>query len=610
MRTRAELSFRLRQEIANVGHLAAPPRLRAATVPAMAPLLPDPAPVFALLRGTAYAAECHRLAGEIRAHRFPLFGSVLDTGPQIAWNRDYGNGIEYPAVWFRRIPYLDFSRVGDHKIIWELNRHQQLVLLAQAWRLTGQVQYLNEIGTQLESWMDANPYGRGMQWTSALEVAFRALSWVWTWHLAAAALAEPLRLRWAEALYQHGVYLRRNLSVYFSPNTHLLGEAVALHALGRLFPTLPGAAEWRATGGRIVVEEMERQVRADGSHFEQSSYYHVYAVDFFLFYALLENTPDTYRARLRRMAEYLWALLGPAGRIPFLGDDDGGRLFHPYGDRATFGRATLAACARFLKCDDWPCLPDDLTDIAVWWLGDGVLTAPDDGVTQWQPATGTLCFPDAGVVSLLRGSRQVLMDTRGFGAAGAGHSHASALSLICRDGAQEILIDPGTYTYITDPAERDRFRGTRAHNTVFLNGRDQATPAGPFRWNAKPVTELHGWGEDWVDASCVQHGARHRRRLEWAGDVVTVSDQAEGEGEAAWHTALPVRELGPGRFALGEAAILEVPGGRAEASWHSPAHGSKQPATAIRAPLQGGALETRILFRQSFSQNTHTENLT
>lgn len=576
----------------------------------MAPLLPDPAPVFALLRGTAYAAECHRLAGEIRAHRFPLFGSVLDTGPQIAWNRDYGNGIEYPAVWFRRIPYLDFSRVGDHKIIWELNRHQQLVLLAQAWRLTGQVQYLNEIGTQLESWMDANPYGRGMQWTSALEVAFRALSWVWTWHLAAAALAEPLRLRWAEALYQHGVYLRRNLSVYFSPNTHLLGEAVALHALGRLFPTLPGAAEWRATGGRIVVEEMERQVRADGSHFEQSSYYHVYAVDFFLFYALLENTPDTYRARLRRMAEYLWALLGPAGRIPFLGDDDGGRLFHPYGDRATFGRATLAACARFLKCDDWPCLPDDLTDIAVWWLGDGVLTAPDDGVTQWQPATGTLCFPDAGVVSLLRGSRQVLMDTRGFGAAGAGHSHASALSLICRDGAQEILIDPGTYTYITDPAERDRFRGTRAHNTVFLNGRDQATPAGPFRWNAKPVTELHGWGEDWVDASCVQHGARHRRRLEWAGDVVTVSDQAEGEGEAAWHTALPVRELGPGRFALGEAAILEVPGGRAEASWHSPAHGSKQPATAIRAPLQGGALETRILFRQSFSQNTHTENLT
>lgn len=537
------------------------------------------------------------MASQICAHRFPLFGGVVDTGPAIAWNRDHGHGIEYPPVWFRRIPYLEFARVGDHKIIWELNRHQHLVLLAQAWRLTGQVQYLNEVGSQLDSWMSANPYGRGMQWTSALEVAFRALSWIWTWHLAAEALAEPLRLRWAQAMFQHGVYLRTNLSVYFSPNTHLLGEAVALHALGRLFPSFPGAEDWRATGGRIVTEEMDRQVRNDGSHFEQSSYYHVYAVDFFLFFALLEDTPPAYRRRLRQMAEYLWALLGPAGRIPFLGDDDGGRLFHPYGERACFGRATLAACSRFLQPqDEWPCLPDDLTDMAVWWLGEPVLTAAADGVTDWRPPAGARCFPDAGVVSLLRGSRQLLIDTRGFGAMGAGHSHASALSLVCRDGAQEILIDPGTYTYIADPVARDQFRGTRAHNTVYLNGRDQATPAGPFRWSGKPVTELHGWGEHWVEASCVQHGVRHHRRLEWVGNVITVRDQADGEGEAAWHTALPVVELSPGRFRLGDSAILEMPGGRVEATWYSPVHGSREPASAVRAPLVGGVLETRIIF--------------
>ena len=62
----------------------------------------------------------------------PICGT-LETGPAIEWSRDYAHGVAYPAVWFRRIPYLDFARVGDHKAIWELNRHQHLVTLAQAW---------------------------------------------------------------------------------------------------------------------------------------------------------------------------------------------------------------------------------------------------------------------------------------------------------------------------------------------------------------------------------------------------------------------------------------------------------------------------------------------
>src|SRR5213075_3247545 len=95
------------------------------------------------------------------------------------------------------------------------------------------------------------------------------------------------RRRFLSELYRHGVYLEHNLSVYFSPNTHLLGEAVALHALGALFPVFPRAQEWRSAAGRIVREQMDFQVRPDGSHFEQSSYYHVYALDMFLFHYVL-----------------------------------------------------------------------------------------------------------------------------------------------------------------------------------------------------------------------------------------------------------------------------------------------------------------------------------
>lgn len=545
------------------------------------------------LRGSAFAAGMDELAREIVQHRFPLFGHTVATGPEIRWNRDYINGKEYPSVWFRRIPYLDFQQVGDHKAIWELNRHQHLVVLAQTWRLTGSVTCLNEIAAQLQHWMEHNPYGQGMTWSSALEVGFRALSWIWVWHLTATSLPVALQTRWMEAMYQHGVHLRNNLSVYFSPNTHLLGEAVALHALGRLFPKLPGAADWRTEGSRLVVEAMDRQVRGDGSHFEQSTYYHVYAMDFFLLHALLEEVPRTYTERLARMAEYLWVLLGPAGRIPFFGDDDGGRLFHPYGDRAGFGRATLTACTLFLDQPDWPAPMADREELAVWWLGARALEPKD---RPWRAAEGTRYFADAGVASFLRGQRQVLMDTRAFGAFGAGHSHASALSLVCRDGHQEILLDPGTFTYIVDPAERNRFRGTAVHNTVQLHSLDQADTAGPFRWTNKPQSEVHGWGEDWLEASCLQRGRTHRRRIEWQGDTIVVQDTADAAGEVCWHTALPVKETESGVFRLGELASLLMKGGRLEPAWHSRGYGSKEPSTIIRAPLQNGGKETRIIF--------------
>src|SRR5204862_2574262 len=127
-------------------------------------------------------------------------------------------------VYFRTIPYLDVARAGDHKIIWELNRHQHLVLLDQAHLLTGRADFLSEIEEQLDSWFEANRFQRGINWASALEVAFRSLSWMWVDHLVGARMRPEARRRLREGLYRHALHLETNSSVYFSPNTHLLGE--------------------------------------------------------------------------------------------------------------------------------------------------------------------------------------------------------------------------------------------------------------------------------------------------------------------------------------------------------------------------------------------------
>ena len=67
------------------------------------------------------------------------------------------------------------------------------------------------------------------------------------------------------------------------------------------------------------------------------------------------------------------------------------------------------------------------------------------------------------------------MDAGPFGALHSGHSHSDTLSIIVRSGDEEILIDPGTYTYTGEPEWRDWFRGSSAHNTIRIDGLDQAT---------------------------------------------------------------------------------------------------------------------------------------
>ena len=69
--------------------------------------------------------------------------------------------------------------VGDSKVVWELNRHQWVVRLAQAWALTRDERYAEACMATIDSWLDANPPGLGINWASSLEVSYRLISWCW-----------------------------------------------------------------------------------------------------------------------------------------------------------------------------------------------------------------------------------------------------------------------------------------------------------------------------------------------------------------------------------------------------------------------------------------------
>jgi hypothetical protein len=569
-RSLREIVFRLRQALENVAIYTFPPGISKSLSP-VGLNLPEPEKMSRLLKDSPFQQELAALADDILWHRLPLLGTTLELGSHIEWRRDYRHGKMSGTGYFRFIPYLNFDVVGDHKNIWEMNRHQHLVVLAQAYLLTGGTAYLEEIGAALESWWEQNPFLRGINWTSALEVAFRALSWLWIDHLIGESLAEGLRWRIWNSLHQHGAFLACNLSTYFSPNTHLLGEGVALHAIGvRL-----NQQSWRALGARVVDEELVRQVAEDGSHYEQSTYYHVYALDFFLLHYLLTGRPSSYDSVLRKMGRFLEAITGPERLLTFFGDDDGGRLFHPYGPRELFARATLATCSVLFPEEGFPREQEDLAVQASWWLG-----CEDPGGV---PSRSVMrLFPDSGLASIATGGWHVLVDAGKFGFGGAGHSHADTLSVTVRAGSRELLIDPGTFAYVSDTQLRDLFRGTGFHNTIRIDGRDQADPAGPFRWENKPTVQVSAWevvdGLAYLDARCDYRGFTHRRRVlclgaEWLLILDEVTGPAgEHQIEQFWHLGNPDVSI----------LLSEREGAQREEGLRSRVLGQKEVASVIR----------------------------
>src|SRR5215467_922943 len=149
------------------------------------------------------ADDIVKRAERICRHQFDLLGyEGLDYGAEVDWHADRIHNKRAQKLPWYRIGYLDFNEVGDSKVTWELNRHQHLVTLAKAFRLTGNKKFAEEMFRQWQHWHVDNPYPIGINWASSLEVAFRSLSWIWMYFLAADSGAEPpgFRQDWLRAL--------------------------------------------------------------------------------------------------------------------------------------------------------------------------------------------------------------------------------------------------------------------------------------------------------------------------------------------------------------------------------------------------------------------------
>lgn len=370
------------------------------------------------------------------------FDSTLTPCPVIDWRRDPRSGYLWPLDYHRDIN-LFRSDGSDIRVVWELNRLGHLL------RLNDPAEFLN----QLRSWHAENPYGRGPNWTCAMEVALRAMNILVAFErfrssLDSDALQFVLRL-----LQQHGRYIQNNLEFsYIATSNHYLSDVTGLLWLGVLLPELREAESWKTFGLAELLREMDKQILSDGADFESSTGYHRFVLELFLYsFALCRESrieiPQKYRRKLHQMLEYVKAYLRPDGFAPLIGDTDGGQVL-PF---------------REYSADD---------HAYVLELGAEVLNAPD----LMFPQETSRAFPDAGIYIMRSNDCYLCFNASGAGINGRGsHGHNDALSIEVSARGRAFIIDPGTYVYTANLEMRHVFRSTAYHSTVKIDGQEQNT---------------------------------------------------------------------------------------------------------------------------------------
>ena len=486
----------------------------------------------------ANGEECQSVL--ISAHRashgrFDLLGfRGLDFGDPVDWHLDPVAGRRAPMVHWSRLDPLDASRLGDSKVIWELNRHQWLVHLGQAGQVTHDERYAHTVIDSIRAWIRQNPTGMGINWASSLEVAFRLIAWCWSLLLIRDSNAlTPDGFREIEkAAVAHATHVERYLSYYFSPNTHVTGEALGLFYAGVVFWHRKQAERWRSLGARILVQEIERQVLPDGVYMERSTCYQRYTADIYLHFVILAGRsrvelPPIVVERLKLLLNVLAALRQPNGSMPHIGDSDGGMVLPLTVTSPDDYRATFSTAAVLFRDSTYAWAAGRLVSDTLWLLS-ATASAIFEELEKPLPAAKALqVFPVGGFVAMRSGwddkAHALIFDAGPLGCNySAGHGHADLLSIQCSVFGEPFLVDAGTCCYTADRDLRDFFRSTAAHNTVMIDGRSQAEPAGPFSWQTRCAAQLLQWktGESlsYVDAlndayKRLPDRVTHRRRV-------------------------------------------------------------------------------------------------
>ena len=430
-----------------------------------------------------------RAADKVCEHEFDLLGSGPTTlSWPIDWHTDFKSGFRWdPAQYYSDIRPAPYPGGYDLKVPWELSRCQHFLWLGQAYWLSADEKYALEFRLEVEDWIRQNPPEFGVNWACSMDIAIRAVNWLWGYAFfrASPTLDDDFLLAFYSSLLSHGRHIRSNLegTATFRGN-HYLSDIVGLIYLGILIPEFKEAKAWREFGLQELEREIFKQTYLDGGNFEASTYYHRLVSELFTSATLLAQQNGhifsaEYMKRLEKMLDVVYYITKPDGTAPIIGDQDNGRLHRlkiwtdPDREWKDF-RSLLAVGSILFDKTEWGKIAIDHWEEATWLFGEKALHAFQKARELPSALPSSMELKHTGIYIMRVEDIFVAVDAGSIGQNGkGGHAHNDSLSFELFSSGRTWIQDPGTYVYTADYEARNRFRSTEYHNTVSFPGSEQ-----------------------------------------------------------------------------------------------------------------------------------------
>ncbi len=481
---------------------------------------------------------------------YPIFDKTVDVFKPVCWHLDLSTGREFPKSFAHKID-IRCDKYGSAKHVWEVNRMQFILHIAMLYKNSGNGKYLDLFRYHLTSWKNENPYMVGVNWYSNIEVNLRLICWYFCWQVldvdgvCADIAKEPtfkefVRNVWRPLIYEHAEYSYNHPSLCSSANNHLISEYAGLFvaACGWDIPNRKARLEYAKAG---LEREILTQNTAEGVNREEAAEYIQFIDDFFLIAAVVGRRAgvefsETYNKRLHSMADYMNAMLDCNCNYPMYGDGDDGFVLRPdSGGHFNNFKSLLSSFAVYFEDASFKragVMWDEKNELLFGYEGrkkflmlptvnTGFLT---DG-NRFFPESGHFIFRRAeGIAGSGFCETYLHFDAAPLGFLSiAAHAHADALSFILHVDGFPVVVDPGTFTYHTQKDLRAYFVSTIAHNTVCVNGKNQANQAGPTMWlnhyKAKVVSCDEKSGEVLATHNgYASDGVTHMRKIQFNRD--------------------------------------------------------------------------------------------
>lgn len=506
------------------------------------------------------------------------------------------------------------SDLGDIKIVWEASRFDWAILLARAYRLTGDSRYTSALNDWIGDWTSQNPLNLGPNWKCGQEASIRLQQMLLTAFLLGQHKAPLLPL--IRFVVEHCQRIEPTIGYAMAQdNNHGTSEAAALFVAGTWLARVGGNQEirlqgtlWQEKGGRLLENRLDRLVENDGSFSQYSINYHRVLVDtmnlveFWRRELVQEKFSGGFYRKARAAVEWLYQMTDPqSGDAPNLGANDGARLFvlsetdyRDYRPSVQLG-SVLFGGGRVYPEGSW--------DEPFLWLGlqtaaitkdrkpvkvssrhyrEGGYVVLHSTSPKWEKTWGLIRYPNFRFRP----------------------GHADALHFDLWHQGVNVLRDSGSYSYNTDEPWQSYFSSVAAHNTIQFDGHNQMPALGRFLQGAwlqmeevEEIIQDNGGKLSWSGAYKDYRGCRHRRTIHGEGGRWRVTDEIEGFSQSAilrWRLAPGLWQM-EGSKCLGEIAELKVSCNRAISryellrGWESRYYLDKNEIPVLEAEVGPGA---------------------